>query len=86
MLKLNRASVLLAMLHRSRSGVASGGQIRTMRVYSKMFSHHAVSESKARVLKVAPVAFVNFVTCLDWAVFYSQSTVGRATGAGKDAF
>jgi hypothetical protein len=38
------------------------------------------------VLKVVSVAPVNFFTCLDWAVFYSQSTDGRATGAGKEAF
>jgi hypothetical protein len=38
------------------------------------------------MLKVVPVARVNFFTCLDWAVFYSHSTDGRAMGAGKEAF
>ncbi|MCU1753198.1 hypothetical protein [Pseudomonas sp. 6D_7.1_Bac1] len=45
-----------------------------------------VSDFDVRVLKVVSVALVNVVTCPDWAVFCSQSTVGRATGAGKDAF
>jgi hypothetical protein len=38
------------------------------------------------MLKVVPVAPVNFFTCRVQAVFYSHSTDGRAMGAGKEAF
>jgi hypothetical protein len=47
---------------------------------------HPVLKHRGAVLKVVPVASVNFFTCLDWAVFYSHSTDGRAIGAGKEAF
>jgi hypothetical protein len=51
-----------------------------------IFSAHRVYKNRGAVLKVVPVTPVNFFTCLDWAVFYSLSTDGRATGAGKEAF
>jgi hypothetical protein len=70
--------------------MASGEQTRTMlacnRVCIKKSSVCRISKSRVAVLKVVPVAPVNFFTCLDWAVFYSHSTDGRAMGAGKEAF
>jgi hypothetical protein len=70
--------------------MASGEQTRTMPVCNcacnKISSTRRVYKNRGAVLKVVPVAPVNFFTCLDWAVFYSHSTDGRATGAGKEAF
>ncbi|BCX69281.1 MULTISPECIES: hypothetical protein [Pseudomonas] len=70
--------------------MASNEQTRTMpgcnSVCNKMTVAHPVYKNQGAVLKVVPVAPVNFFTCLDWAVFYSQSTDGRALGAGIEAF
>jgi hypothetical protein len=68
----------------------SGEQTRTMPACkggcNKISSAHRVYKRRGAVLKVVPVAPVHFFTCLDWAVFYSHSTDGRALGAGKEAF
>jgi hypothetical protein len=66
--------------------MASDEQTRTMPACHAIFSAHRVYKNRGAVLKVVPVTPVNFFTCLDWAVFYSHSTDGRAIGAGKEAF
>ncbi|MFY0729786.1 hypothetical protein [Pseudomonas sp. NFX15] len=70
--------------------MASGVQTRTMPgcqvACNKISSAIRVYKNRGAVLKVVPDTLVNFFTCLDWAVFYSQSTDGRALGAGKEAF
>ncbi|MHC8287550.1 hypothetical protein ACYZUD_12135 [Pseudomonas sp. XS1P51] len=86
MLKLTASNALLAMLHPRAASMASGEQTRTMRGCYRIFSALCVYKSGGAVLKVVPVVPVNFFTCLDWAVFYSHSTDGRAIGAGKEAF
>jgi hypothetical protein len=70
--------------------MASGVQTRTMpccnSVCNKISIALRVYKNRGAVLKVVSVMAVNFFTCLDWAVFYSHSTDGRAHGAGKVAF
>jgi hypothetical protein len=78
------------MLQPRISGMASGEQTRTMpgcnSVCNKISIALRVYKNHGAMLKVVPVAPVNFFTCLVWAVFYSHSTDGRAIGAGKVAF
>jgi hypothetical protein len=70
--------------------MASNEQTRTMPACkcacNKISIASRVYKNRGAVLKVVPVAPVNFFTCLGWAVFYSHSTDGRAMGAGKEAF
>ncbi|WP_156400837.1 hypothetical protein [Pseudomonas sp. Root329] len=90
MLKLNRESCAVGYATPWVSSMASDEQTRTMPAcYSacnKISAARRVYKNRSVVLKVVPVTPVIFFTCLDWAVFYSQSTDGRATGAGKEAF
>ncbi|MHC8300588.1 hypothetical protein [Pseudomonas sp. ZS1P83] len=70
--------------------MASDEQTRTMpacdSACNKISGARRVYKNRSVVLKVVSVTPVNFFTCLDWAVFLSHSTDGRAMGAGKEAF
>ncbi|WP_146206178.1 hypothetical protein [Pseudomonas sp. OV226] len=90
MLKLNACHGAFDYATPSATSMASDEQTRTMPACiegcNKISSARRVYKRRGAVLKVVPVAPVNFFTCLDWAVFYSLSTDGRAPGAGKVAF
>jgi hypothetical protein len=90
MLKLKRASCAVGYATPWVSSMASNEQTRTMpacnSVCNKISVARRVYKNRGVVLKVVPVTPVNFFACLDWAVFYSHSTDGRAIGAGKEAF
>ncbi|WP_223518292.1 hypothetical protein [Pseudomonas sp. GL-B-19] len=73
MLKLTARQGAFGYAIPSVSSMASDGQTRTMPACkggcNKISSARRVYKTLGAVLKVVPVAPVNFFTCLDWAVF-----------------
>ncbi|MEX3777617.1 hypothetical protein [Pseudomonas sp. MYb118] len=87
MLKLGRSkrTVGYAACRRVKHGIGRTNPYNA--ACNKISIARRVYKNRSAMLKVVPVALVNFFTCLDWAVFYSHSTDGRAVGgAGKEAF